>query len=173
MKNFISKFSYNIILAVIITLLFICVEQTYRVYNDILSFNLNIKSIIEQFIINLLLVSIVKTRAIFIVYFILSLFVWFQIAHFAYFGTWIFPLEYYLFFTKFKETYDTFRTVTEIAILPTIMIAVLIICIYFLLKFSDEKRLKIPFLSIILIAFIIFLPARVYIKIQNKVIDQM
>ncbi|AXH15528.1 hypothetical protein CP985_14840 [Malaciobacter mytili LMG 24559] len=164
MKNFISKFSYNIILAVIITLLFICVEQTYRVYNDILSFNLNIKSIIEQFIINLLLVSIVKTRAIFIVYFILSLFVWFQIAHFAYFGTWIFPLEYYLFFTKFKETYDTFRTVTEIAILPTIMIAVLIICIYFLLKFSDEKRLKIPFLSIILIAFIIFLPARVYIK---------
>ncbi len=168
MKNFVSKFSYNIILAVIITLLFIFVEQIYRVYNDILSFNLNIKSILEQFIINLLLVSIVKTRAIFITYFILSLFVWFQIAHFAYFGTWIFPLEYYLFFTKFKETYDTFRTVTSIAILPTIMIIVLIISIFYLLKNSEEKRLKIPFLSYILIAFIIFIPLKVYIKDSKK-----
>lgn len=159
-----KKFLYNLILASIITFLFISVEQTYRIYNDILVFNLNLKSFLEQLLINFLIISILSRKAIFITYIILSLLVWFQIAHFSYFGTWIFPLEYYLFFTKFKETYDTFRTITEIAILPTIMITVLIICIYYLLKYSEDKRLKIPFLSFILIAFIIFLPARVYIK---------
>ncbi len=168
MRNFFSKLSYNIFLAAIITLLFICIEQIYRVYNDILSFNLNLKSIAEQFIFNLLIVSIIKKRTIFIIYIIIAIFVWFQILHFAYFGTWIFPLEYLLFFTKFKETYDTFRTVTEIAVIPTIMILILLASIYFLLRTSEEKRLKIPFLSFILIAFIIFVPLRVYIKDSKK-----
>lgn len=168
MNNFFSKLIYNIFLALIITSLFVCVEQIYRIYNDILSFNLNLKSFAEQFMINLLIVSIIKTRAILITYALIALFVWFQIAHFAYFGTWIFPLEYLLFFTKFKETYDTFRTVTDIAIVPTIMILTLFIIIYFLLKNSEEKRLKIPFLSFILIAFIIFVPIRVYVKDSKK-----
>ncbi len=168
MNNFFSKLVYNIFLALIITSLFVCVEQIYRIYNDILSFNLNLKSFAEQFMINLLIVSIIKTRAILITYALIALFVWFQIAHFAYFGTWIFPLEYLLFFTKFKETYDTFRTVTDIAIVPTIMILTLFIIIYFLLKNSEEKRLKIPFLSFILIAFIIFVPIRVYVKDSKK-----
>ncbi|AXH11861.1 phosphoethanolamine transferase [Halarcobacter bivalviorum] len=168
MNNFFSKLVYNIFLALIITSLFVCVEQIYRIYNDILSFNLNLKSFAEQFMINLLIVSIIKTRAILITYALIALFVWFQIAHFAYFGTWIFPLEYLLFFTKFKETYDTFRTVTDIAIVPTIMILTLFVIIYFLLKNSEEKRLKIPFLSFILIAFIIFVPIRVYVKDSKK-----
>ncbi len=142
MKNFFSKLGYNIFLAIIITLLFVCVEQIYRIYNDILAFNLSLKSILEQFVINLLIVSIVKSRAIIITYTFIALFVWFQILHFAYFGTWIFPLEYYLFFTKFQETFDTFRTVAQIAVIPTIMILILITTIYFLLKNSDEKKIK-------------------------------
>ena len=167
-NNFLSKLFNNILIAIVITLLFICVEQIYRSYNDILSFNLNIKSFAEQFLINFFIVSIIKQRAIFITYVILALLVWFQIAHFAYFGTWIFPLEYYLFFTQFKETYDTFKTVTDIVIIPTIMIIVLLISIYFILKKTEDRRLKIPFLSFFLIAFIVFIPARVYIKDSKK-----
>ncbi|XPV53442.1 MAG: hypothetical protein ACNI3H_14970 [Halarcobacter ebronensis] len=155
MNNFISKLLYNVFIALIITALFIAVEQIYRIYNDILSFNLTPKSIAEQFAINFLIVSIVKTRAILVTYILIAAFVWFQILHFAYFGTWIFPLEYLLFFTKFQETYDTFRTVAEIGIIPTIMILILLISIYYLLRNSEEKRLKIPFLSFVLIAFII------------------
>lgn len=168
MKNLIYKIGYNLFLALTITILFICVEQIYRIYNDILSFNLNLKSFFEQFIINLLIVSIIKTRAIFITYIVLAILVWFQIMHFAYFGTWIFPLEYLLFFTKFQETYDTFITVASIGILPSIMTILLLISIYLLLKKSDDKRLKVPFLSYILIVFIIFVPARVYIKDSKK-----
>ncbi len=168
MKTFLAKLGFNIFLALIITILFVSVEQIYRGYNDILFFNLDLKSFIEQFIINLLIVSIVRTRAIFISFVLIATFVWFQIVHFAYFGTWIFPLEYLLFFTKFQETYDTFRTVANIGIIPTIMIITLLVTIYFLLKNSEEKRLKIPYLSLILIAFIIFVPVRVYIKDAKK-----
>ena len=168
MNHFTPKFLYNIFLALMITILFISVEQIYRISNDILSFNLNIKSFLEQFAINLLIVSIIKTRAIFITYIVIATFVWFQLLHFAYFGTWIFPLEYLLFFTKFQETYDTFQTVAEIGIIPTIMILILIASIFLLLKNSEEKRLKVPFLSLFLIACIIFIPLRVYIKDSKK-----
>lgn len=168
MKNFFSKFCYNIFLALIITFLFICVEQIFRIYNNILIFNIDIKSFFEQLIINLLIISMIKTRAIFITYLVISLFVWFQIVHFSYFGTWIFPLEYMLFFTKFRETFDTFRTVTQIAIIPTIMIILLLVIIYFLLKKNEEKRVKIPYLSYILIVAIFFMPISLYIKDNSR-----
>lgn len=167
-KDFILKFLYNIVLALVITFLFICVEQIFRIYNNILVFNLDIKSFIEQFIINLLIISIIKTRAIFITYLVIALFVWFQIVHFSYYGTWIFPLEYMLFFTKFEEVYDTFRTVTQIAIIPTIMVILLLVSIYFLLKNSEEKRAKIPYISYILIVAIFFMPISLYIKDNSR-----
>lgn len=169
MHPLVKKLIYNLFLALCITLLFISVEQLYRLYNDILVFNLTLRSFIEQFIIHCLIVSIFNRRAILITYAIISILVWFQLAHFAYFGTWIFPLEYYLFFTKFQETYDTFRTVINIAVVPTILFVALISCIYFLFnKRHDDNRLKVKYLSIFLIAFIIFLPLRVYVKDSKK-----
>ncbi len=168
MKNILPKLIYNLFIALIITILFIGAEQLYRVYNDILIFNLNIKSFAEQLILNFLIVSIVNKRAIFFTYIILCLLVWFQFLHFAYFGTWIFPLEFYLFFTKFQETYDTFITVFDIAIVPTVIMFVVISLIYFIVSKNNDDRLKIPLLSFILIAFIVFLPIRVYIKDSKK-----
>lgn len=163
-----QKFLQNILLALIITILFISVEQIYRIYSDILVFNLNLKSFIEQLFINLLIVSILSKRAIIITYITISLLVWFQLLHFAYFGTWIFPLEYYLFFTQFRETYDTFITVLDITILPTVMIIVLTIGIFYLINKFNDKRAKIPFLSILLILVVIFIPTRVYVKDSKK-----
>lgn len=87
MIKFFHKFKNNIIFALIITTLFIFIEQFYRIYNDILIFNLTIKSFLEQFLINLLIISIISRRAILVIYTILSLFVWFQLAHFSYYGT--------------------------------------------------------------------------------------
>jgi hypothetical protein len=111
MKSFFKEFKYNILLALFISTIFISIEQFYRVYNDILIFNLTFKSFFEQFVIHLLVVSIVNKRAIFIIYFIFVLFTWFQLVHFSYYGTWIFPLEYLLFFIEFKEVLVTFKSV--------------------------------------------------------------
>lgn len=163
-----SKFLPNLLLALVITLLFISVEQIYRIYNDILTFNLSAKNFLEQFIIHLLIVSIVSKRAILVTYALLSLLVWFQMLHFGYFGTWIFPLEYLLFFTQFQETYDTFITVTEIAIVPSVSIMVMMIGIYLAVQKSDIYRFKIPYLSYILIALILFFPVKIYLKDSRK-----
>ncbi|MFW2442057.1 hypothetical protein ACN4FT_04625, partial [Aliarcobacter butzleri] len=89
MKNNFSKFAYNLLLSFIITILFICFEQIFRIYNNILVFNLDIKSFIEQLILNLAIISIIRSRAIFVIYIILAMFTWFQLLHFSYFGTWI------------------------------------------------------------------------------------
>ena len=163
-----KKLFTNILLALIITTLFVAVEQLYRIYNDILTFNLDSKSFLEQFIIHLLIVSIISRRAILITYTILALFTWFQLLHFGYFGTWIFPLEYMLFFTQFQETYDTFITVTDIAIVPSIMIVVMLVLIYSIILKHNQNRLKIPLLGYCLIAFLIFIPLRVYLKDAKK-----
>ncbi|WP_226805641.1 hypothetical protein, partial [Aliarcobacter butzleri] len=60
MKNNFSKFAYNLLLSFIITILFISFEQIFRIYNNILVFNLDIKSFIEQLILNLAIISIIK-----------------------------------------------------------------------------------------------------------------
>lgn len=168
MFQFFKKFKINIVLALIITILFASCEQIYRIYNDILIFNLTIKSFIEQFLIHLLLVSIVSRKAILSIYIILALFVWFQLSHFSYYGTWIFPLEYLLFFTQFNEVIGTFSTVLDVTIIPTILFISILFCLIFMLRKFELHRFKIPYLSIILIAFIIFLPMRIYIKDDYK-----
>jgi len=163
-----KKIYINVLLALAITGLFVGVEQIYRIYNNILSFNLDIKSFFEQFFIHLFIVSMISKRAIFIVYSLLALLVWFQLLHFGYFGTWIFPMEYLLFFTQFQETYDTFITVTDIAVLPTVMILFLLGIIYFLLQRFESQRVKVKYLSVFLIVAVLFMPVRVYVKESNK-----
>lgn len=163
-----KNFQNNILLALIITILFISIEQFYRIYNDILTFNLTMKSFFEQLLINLLIVSIISRKAILIVYTILALFVWFQLIHFSYYGTWIFPLEYLLFFTQFEEVLGTFTTVLNITVIPTICIIILLSSIIYTLNKFEINRIKIPYLSIILIIFILFLPLRIYIKDDYK-----
>src|SRR5574344_1262060 len=101
MWKFFIKFKYNFLLAFFITLLFVAVEQFYRTYNDILVFNLTFKNFLEHLLINFLIVSIVSRKAIVIIYTIFAFFVWFQLIHFSYYGTWIFPLEYLLFLSEF------------------------------------------------------------------------
>lgn len=164
MLNFFQRFRYNFLLALLISTFFIAIEQFYRVYNDILIFNLTFKSFLEQFIIHLLVVSIVSKRAIFIIYFIFALLTWFQLAHFSYYGTWIFPLEYLLFFIEFQEVLVTFKSVLSITIVPTALFLTLLMLSFFVLKKFEEKRVKIKYLSIFLMLALIFLPLRIYIK---------
>jgi len=168
MKKIYKNILYNLTISLLISLLFITTEQIYRIYNDILVFNLTPKSFAEHLIINFLILSLMSKRAISITYAILITFVWFQFMHFSYFGTWIFPLEYYLFFTKFQETFDTFKTVATIGIVPTTLMAIVSIGIYFILKNLKDDRAKIPYLGIILIIFLISMPVKNFIKDSKK-----
>lgn len=168
MKIDLDKMKINILLAFVVNFCFVVIEQAYRIYNDILAFNLTFVSFWEQFLIHLLLISIVSRKSILIVYGLLLTLVWFQLLHFGYFGTWIFPLEYLLFFTQFQETYDTFITVTDIAILPTIVVFIAFFIIYKFINIYEDRRLKVRYLSLVLILFVIFIPARVYVDNMRK-----
>jgi len=168
MNKFVNKVAYNLLISILLSFLFIAVEQTYRVYNDILNFNITSKAVLEQILINFLIVSLLSKRAIFITYSIISVLVWFQLLHFSYFGTWIFPLEYYLFFTKFQETYDTFKTTLDITILPSLSVFILLFLIFFIVKNLKKDRLKIPFLSYILLALLVLLPLKTFLKDSKK-----
>jgi len=168
MKQIYKNLLYNLTIALLISLLFIVAEQLYRIYNDILVFNLKPKSFAEHILINFIVISIMSKRAIAITYTFFITVVWFQFMHFAYFGTWIFPLEYYLFLTKFRETFDTFKTVATIGIVPTSLMAFVSVGIYFILKNLKDTRFKIPYLGIILIIFLISMPVKVFIKDSKK-----
>ncbi|MCD6172254.1 MAG: sulfatase-like hydrolase/transferase [Sulfurimonas sp.] len=168
MKKIYKNILYNLLIALLISLLFITTEQIYRIYNDILMFNLNAKTFAEYLIINFLILSLTSKRAIIATYSLLITFIWFQYMHFAYFGTWIFPLEYYLFFTKFQETFDTFKTVATIGITPTILMGIVTLGTYFIIKNLKDTKLNIPYLGIILIIFLISMPVKVFIKDSKK-----
>ena len=168
MWKFFIKFKYNFLLAFFITLLFVAVEQFYRTYNDILVFNLTFKNFLEQLLINFLIVSIVSRKAIVIIYTIFAFFVWFQLIHFSYYGTWIFPLEYLLFLSEFGEVLGTFKSILHITILPTILFLFLVISTFYILKKYDTKRAKVKYLSFFLIIAILFSPVKIYINNDYK-----
>ena len=91
-----------------------------------------------------------------------------QYIHFNYYGTWIFPLEYLLFFTKFRETMQTFTTVLEITVAPIIIITLSAVLIFKLIDMMDKRRVGVPYLTVVLIFFLIFIPARVFIDDHSK-----
>lgn len=159
-----QSFKTNILLALIITALFVLAEQSYRLYNDILSFNLTFKSFLEQFAINFFITLLVSKRAIIAIYTLLALFIWFQLVHFSYYGTWIFPLEYLLFFIEYKEVYLTFKSIAYIAIVPTIIALLLYIGILFSIKQMYSKKMGFRYAYILLIIAVAFLPAKFFLK---------
>ncbi|HIM75464.1 MAG TPA: phosphoethanolamine transferase, partial [Campylobacterales bacterium] len=77
-------------------------------------------------------------------------------------------LEYILAFTKFTETIATFSTVLEITIIPILIILPMSFLAFYSLKKMNEKRIKVPYLSLVLILFLIFIPLRVYLKDSSK-----
>ncbi|OCL95560.1 MULTISPECIES: phosphoethanolamine transferase [Arcobacteraceae] len=159
-----KKIKYNIILAIIISILFISIEQFYRIYNDILIPTISLRGFAEQFFFHLLVISIVNLRVIISSYFLMSLFTWFQFVHFSYYGTWIFPTEYLLFFVEFKETYLTFSSVIHLSFFPLLLVIVLFLLSFFFIKRFNSRRIKIQYLGYIILIFLIFLPIRIYIN---------
>ncbi|OCL83693.1 phosphoethanolamine transferase [Arcobacter porcinus] len=160
----IIKIKYNIILSILISIVFIAIEQSYRIYNDILIPTISLRGFAEQFFFHLLVISIVNLRVIISSYFLMSLFTWFQFVHFSYYGTWIFPTEYLLFFVEFKETYLTFSSVIHLSFFPLLLVIVLFLLSFFFIKRFNSRRIKIQYLGYIILIFLIFLPIRIYIN---------
>lgn len=171
MKNDIIKFllnlRYNLIYAFLLALVFILGEQIFRVNNPLLTFNLSLDKIAVQFLISFIALFMLNKTIRWIYSFIL-LFTFIQFVHFNYYGTWVFPLEYFLFFSKFRETMETFTSVLDITIIPIIIILIMTYLTFKIISKMSESRVKIPYLSFVLVLFLIFVPARVFFNDGSK-----
>lgn len=164
----VQKIGNNLVAALLIAILFILVEQIFRVNNPFLVFNLDSRAFFEQLLIHFVIISLVSSRAIRIVYGVIALLMFVQFTHFSYYGTWVFPLEYMLFFTKFRETMETFSTILSIAFVPLLLTLFFYFSSMYVLKHIEGKRLGVPYLSVVLIIVLLFIPTRVYIKDSVK-----
>jgi glucan phosphoethanolaminetransferase (alkaline phosphatase superfamily) len=167
-KTLKEKILYSIKIAFILTVVFIVIEQIYRIYSPSLTHNLNVKLIAEYFIMNILLISLKSVRAIKIIYSISILFVFFQYTHINFYGSWIFPLEYILFFTQFSEVLNTFTGVIWIIIIPLLLSLFLFISVLKILSSLKDNRLQIPYLRFILIAYVVYMPINIYVKQNDR-----
>jgi len=167
MKNkilsFLGSIKYNIFYAILLAIVFIVGEQIFRYIHPLLTFNLNAQSIQEQFLIAFIATLFVNKRTIKWLYGFFLFFTLIQFIHFNYYGTWIFPLEYLLFFTRFNETMETFVTVLDVTIVPIVIVSISTFIIFKTINKLNDRRAKIPYLSYVLILFLIFIPVRVFV----------
>lgn len=163
-----NNLKYNIFSALLLTLVYVVGEQIYRLNHPLLTFNASFDTTAKQFLIAFTIVLLANKKTIKVIYSFIMLMTFFQLVHFNYYGTWIFPIEYILFFTKFRETMETFTTVLEITILPIVLVGVMSYLIFKIIDFMSEKRVKIPYLSYVIILFMIFIVARVLIDDRSK-----
>jgi len=168
MNTLIKKIYYNISIAFLLATVFVLSEQIFRIYNDSLTFNLNLKLFAEFFIINFLIISLKSKISIKLIYTIIIILIFFQYIHMNFYGSWIFPLEYIMFFQEFSEVMQTFSSVMYIAVIPSIICLVSIIIIYFILNNLRNDRLKIPYLNIIWVLYLMYMPIHSYIKKSDK-----
>ncbi len=161
-------FFAHLVLTTITALLFVTAEQIFRITNPILTFNLTVKTFFEYFAIFFFVFALKKRRTVQRVFGFVLLLFFVQLTHFNYYGTWIFPLEYLMFFTKFRETMETFTTVLDITVIPLLLTAAVGIGTFRLLRRYDDRRLHIPWIGIVWILVLIFLPARVYVDDSDK-----
>ena len=167
-KDTAKKVIYNVIVALVISLVFIAVEQFFRSYSEGLDLNFKLKLIAEYTIINFLIISLKSKKAIKIVYLILTSIIVFQYVHYNFYGSWIFPLEYILFFTQFSEVLNTFSSIYSIAFLPLILGTILFTSSFFIVSKMKDDRLVIPYLKFIWIAYLIYMPINIWIKDSKR-----
>lgn len=158
----------NFIAAILFTLIFLSAEQLFRVSNPLLSFNLDIHKIGVQFAISFIMLLLFNKKVIQGILAFILFFMYMQFLHFNYYGTWIFPLEYILFFTKFIETIETFSTVLDITIVPTLIMLPTTFLLFFIFSKVSDNRVKIPYLGVVLALFLLFIPLRVFVKDTSK-----
>jgi len=130
----------NFIYSILLSVIFIMTEQSYRIFTDGLDVNFRFSDTAE-ILVFFLLVSFIRSKwirhLIIAFYLIFSII---QMFHFSYFGTWVFPIEILLFFQKTNETFSTFTSVFYLFYMPLILSIVAIILVVTLLRVPLPRK---------------------------------
>ena len=121
----ITKFKKNFIFALVTSLTFIILEEIFRISSQNLINFLKISDYLTIVILFVFISFLENKFAKKILFFLSTIFI-VQIIHFNYFGYFLFPMEFILFFTKFHETFETLVTRLDIFFVPIFFVVILI-----------------------------------------------
>jgi glucan phosphoethanolaminetransferase (alkaline phosphatase superfamily) len=135
------KFKDNLIFGLAISILFITIEIVFRLQHDNLYLFLKLNDYLTIFVLFIAL-SFLQQRLSSILLVILSSLFIVEIGHFNYFGYFLFPMEFILFFTKSHEIFETLNTKLNILIEPILYSLTLI---FFIKKINIITSNRINF----------------------------
>ncbi len=117
----------------------------------------------ETFGLMLLLSLAFKRRGFYIGIGVILFTAFLQMAHLAYFGTFLHPTKIYLFFTQLGEVWETVRFIGKMLILPSLVFLVSGVLVWIVSRFSrKDNQTWAPMKWIVLLA-LVYLPIRTYV----------
>jgi len=161
----------NIKFAIFTLLIFVLPDQIFKFFNDNISTMFeteNHKQIFWLFVISLVFSFAKNKKVVMSILFLLLTLVYFQMVHFLFYGTWIEPLEVYLFFIHLNETFVTLVTRPDIFILPTILYIFSILILFVLVYKQHTKTVKIKYFSLLIILIFVVGPIQSYINTTSR-----
>jgi glucan phosphoethanolaminetransferase (alkaline phosphatase superfamily) len=144
----------NILYTVVLSSIFILLEIFFRLTHSSLENMAKISNYFEIFLVLFALSFVPKKIATIFIGFLSSIFI-IEILHYNYFGYFLFPMEFILFFTKFHEILETGSTVLHVLIAPIIFSIVLFCTIFYTNKLTQERLIfnKTKYLLFMIIIF--------------------
>jgi glucan phosphoethanolaminetransferase (alkaline phosphatase superfamily) len=163
-----NRIKYNLLLAIFTTLLIIASDTIFRGIKTELTtvFHLRDAGVIfvSVYLISLIARLSVVTASLSIIFLIQFL----QMVHYSYFGTWIEPLEIYLFFSHLNESFGTLSDFTQIFYLPAAILVINAISMYFVCRYSYPRRVHAKYTGYILLAILLYGPITTMASPENR-----
>jgi len=149
------KISHNLLFGLSIGLLFIIIEIIFRVQHDNLALFLKVSDYLTILLLFTIFSFFKQTLTSILLIILSSLFI-IEIAHFNYFGYFLFPMEFILFFTKSHEIFETLNTKSNILIEP-IIYSITLFYVIKQINHKTSKRIKFDKIKYLLL-LLIFIP---------------
>jgi len=137
-----------------IGVLFIVLECIFRINEENLINYIKISDCLA-IVLLFLIMSLLENKIIKIILVLLSGIFVIQVGHFNYFGYFLFPMEFILFFTKSNEIYETLSTKVDVLVAPIVFSIILLIVINRILKLT-KKRLTFSIFKYIFLLILIY-----------------
>ncbi len=152
-----KRIIYNFIFGLTISALFIALEYAFRL-NKVSLVDYLRPSDYLAIILLFTIVSFLDNKTVKITLVLISSIFIIQVGHFNYFGYFLFPMEFILFFTKSNEIFETLITRLDIFIEPIVFAIILLISTFRLLNYTDIRltynKFKYIFLLLLMIPII-------------------
>jgi glucan phosphoethanolaminetransferase (alkaline phosphatase superfamily) len=167
----VPNLKYNFILSISLALLFIFFEIVFRFQHDALINPLKISGYLDFFLVFFILSFVSSSFLKFSLHFLSLSFV-FEIAHFNYYGYFIFPLEYILLFTKSADVYQTLITKLDTLLYPATSLLVISLIVPCAIKCTKD-RLNSSKFNYVLVLILLFVIAKTTVNYKEKILGEI